>query len=353
VDSVLIKEWLLARRRKREAIAIEPDPGPDYAPFSTVNGRDYEQYKAQIADNYRDYSNGFAYYEALVEPLAIERSVDIVPLYVMAQKPATERPLISLRHDVDADPDTGLRLARHLARIGLPASFYLLHSANYYGEFFGEVFVRNPAVVNWIRAYVVTGAEIGLHNDALGMFNTHGIDPCVVLQTELAWLRANGAVVRGTVAHNSIVVQGAENYEMFADHVLWPREIVNREGLAIPLGLAQQADFGLDYEGTFAAPHAAPDIQAASAFAGNIEQADIRSRQWMQLYLSSNPCCQWDIDYQIWLLGPDQWVIAGGESRRDVFEWDVDLQSVVQFVRELPASSRTSIVLHPEYFGDY
>lgn len=323
------------------------------SPYRVHDGRAIDQYFEQIATNYQELCNGFDYYVALIEGLRAVRGIDLCPAYELAADSTSKAPRVTLRHDVDADPETGLRLARHLARAGVCGTFYLLHSAPYYSDVHDGVIMRQPRLVQWVRGYIVAGCELGLHNDALGVFREHGFDPIAVLQAELAWLRAQGANVRGTSAHNSISSNGAENYEIFFEHRLWRRDLCGRDGRVIPLGSIRMQNLNLAYEGTFAAPRETLDMDRARSFASSDTVADIRSERWMREYLTDNPVCRWTVDFQIWLLGRDRWVVAGRHRGETIFEWDVRLPDVLRFVSELPARTRTLFVLHPEYFGDY
>ena len=324
--------------------------GSRYTPFV---GRDFANYFEQVRQGYGGLANGFSYYRELVEPLATDRTINVLPAYQLAAAAAEDGRLIALRHDIDADPITGLRLARHLARLGVCGSFYFLHTAQYYGQFYQDVFIRNPQMAEWLLGYIVSGCEIGLHNDVLGASRQTGISPVAILESELAWMRSHGAVIRGTAAHNSILGQGVENYEVFAEHRLWRRRMATENGRSIRLGAIRMADAGLSYEGTFAAPRPRMNVQAVQAFASDIADAGITHEAWMRNYLTNNPYCRWTVDFQLWLLGRDRWVIAGGERYSDVFQWDCDLDAVHAFIRQLPKGTRSLIVLHPEYFGDY
>ncbi len=74
------------------------------------------------------------------------------------------------------------------------------------------------------------------------------------LEQELRWLRSLGVVVRGTLAHNSAPVYGAENFEIFEGRVLWEREVRCENGRILPLGKLSEKKLDLSYEGAFAIP---------------------------------------------------------------------------------------------------
>ncbi|MDD1444255.1 hypothetical protein MEO93_28740, partial [Dolichospermum sp. ST_sed3] len=74
------------------------------------------------------------------------------------------------------------------------------------------------------------------------------------------------------------------------------------------------------------------------------------SRDWMYQYLIENPCCDWEMDYQFWLLGKDCWVAAGRHRNKLLFEWMINLDKLLAIISDLPAGTRSVMVLHPEYF---
>jgi len=333
---------------KLAASVRNPRSGPLSA-YRAETGRSMSAHRAQVAENYAGRTNPFAYYERLLDGLLDTENLTILPLCEMTEGSPAGTRVFGLRHDVDADPEMALRAARALARRGMAGSFYLLHTAPYYGEFHGEVFVRNPLLPEWVRALIVAGCEIGLHNDALGVYQTHGRDGIAALRTEIAWLRSLGAVIRGTVAHNSAPAYGAENYEIFRGRGLWRREVPGPGGRPLPLGAVSEKRLGLAYEGTFAVPREDLDPAAAAAFCADAAAANVRSRGWMQRYLLDNPYCRWDVDVQFWLVGPDVWVIAGRVGRQTLWEWEVPLARVLERVAGLPKGTRSVMLLHPVY----
>ena len=247
------------------------------------------------------------------------------------------------------DPETGLRCARFLAKLGVPGSFYILHTNPYYGNFYGNHFVRNPDMADWIRGLIVAGFEIGIHNDALHVFLEYGLNGIEALTKEIAWCRSNGAVIKGTVAHNSGPLYGAENYEIFSEKLLWKRKLHSANGNTIPLGSLSMSNLNLTYEGCFARPKKKINIEEAKIFFQDKQASSVRSKEWMKKYLLDNPACDWELDFQFWLTGKDTWIIAGKKGNRELFEWEVGIVKTIEILKNLPLGSRTSIVLHPAY----
>ena len=322
--------------------------------YRAIDGRDYKNYFLQVRNNYAPFSNNFEYYKLLINRISELESTKILPLYELADATSKNYKLIGLRHDIDADPLKGLKAARYLARYGICGTFYLLHTAVYYGEFYDGIFIRNPRLVDWVKGFILSGAELGLHNDALGTQYHMGIDYKDILRTELTWLRSQGATIRGTCAHNSIASYGAENYEVFNNNVLWNRTVTGVKKKNILLGELDSNSLGLAYEGTFAKPKIKINKNLAREFASDCISANIRDKEWMYRYLMNNPCCDWSVDYQAWLLGKDLWVVAGvsPDNKNHIFEWNINLDSVIKIIKDIPLGSRLVLVIHPEYFDD-
>lgn len=313
-------------------------------------GRDMDNYWDQVVSSLFELMNPFAYYEDIVGSLSSIAGLDIVPLYELMQRSAEGTRLVALRHDVDADPLTALRAARYLARYGICGGFYLLHTSPYYANIHHGVVIRNPELPRWVREFIVSGCELGLHNDAFGVVNLWMKDGAAAVTEEIRFLRSLGAMIRGTVAHNSGPVYGAENYEVFAGRKLWQRRVTTARGHTLPLECLSERELALTYEGTFAIPkRGGPSISEAAAFFGDLSSANIRSEEWMRRYLLNNPCCDWTIDCQFWLIGKDSWVGAGKFSENLLFEWNVGLDQILHIVRNLPPGTRSLFVIHPEY----
>lgn len=306
-----------------------------------------DDYFLQVASNYQSYTNPYHHYQQLVAMLAGHSRVSLVPCYELGQTNASGV-AVSLRHDIDADPVTAVRMARHLARDGICGSFYLLHTALYYGRFFGTLFVRHRELRSWIDQFLVAGCELGVHNDALGAHGHLGVDGPAALVQEIMWLRACGATIRGTVGHNSAPVYGAENAEVFENRLLWSTDDYPR--MILPLGKLDETALNLTYEGTFARARSTPDVAAANAFAADRACADIRDSSWMKHYLTDNPCLEWGVDCQVWVVGHGHWVAGGRIHGEPYFRDRLTIEDLPSVIDDLPASSKCLFVLHPEYF---
>jgi hypothetical protein len=366
-----VSQMRAGMQRIEDLVTMRPgDAGgdaPDRRPATGIRiamAPDFDDFMRQVEVNYRDLAAPFSDYRRLVTALADRRGdLELLPVTGFAdRRPGPDEPsVVTLRHDIDADPVTGLRCARHLAREGVPGTFYLLPTAGYYGRYEAGRFLRNPRLVGWVRGFIVAGAELGVHNDALGLSATGLVDGAEALVAELDWLRSQGAVVRTTAGHNSAPSQGAENMEVFRGRVLWTRTDAAPTPPELPLAALDEATLGLTAEGTFAVPRPDADPAAAEAFC-RVTPPGIRDAGWMRTYLLDNPCLDWDVDLQCWQVGRDEWVIGGRPGRpgrpgdgldggpgTPVFEHMVGLERVLSTLDAHARGCRILFVLHPAY----
>lgn len=316
-------------------------------PYKAYSAFDLKSYRQQMEKNYASINNPFSYYQLIIDELAKVDDTLLLPLFEFNRFQADgKHKLIGLRHDIDADPFTAVKLARFLAQRGLCGSFYFLHTALYYGNFYDDVFVRNPELSNWIYEMIVAGAEIGLHNDALMFEKVHGMSAADVFLTELAWLRNQGAVVRGTVAHNSFPIYQAENFEIFKERLLWNRKVKVGWNRNLNLGALSEKELGLEYEGTFSLP--LPKVYKRKLNEFLKLQASLESATWMKYFLYEPAYRKYSVDLQCWLIGRDSWVISGNPSN-EVFQLKCSFKHVLEVVRDMPSDSKILLVVHPCY----
>ncbi len=168
-----------------------------------------------------------------------------------------------LRHDIDVDVVAAEYLSRIENRLGIAATYFVQHTAPYY---YGEcdpnagVFYRNECMRHYYLALQDMGHEVGLHNDALWVYQRWQMDGAQALVEELNWLRSCGLEICGTAAHNFLGVYGAENYEIFKDTECldWQptqsgdyktEHEVCCNGRKAPLRILDPSELGLIYEG--------------------------------------------------------------------------------------------------------
>ncbi|MEI4884100.1 hypothetical protein, partial [Klebsiella pneumoniae] len=89
-----------------------------------------------------------------------------------------------VRHDVDADIFDALEQARIEAELGIATTYYILHTAPYYGNWNGTAFERHEATAEIYCKIQELGHEVALHTDGLGLYQVQQTDGAVGLQTE-------------------------------------------------------------------------------------------------------------------------------------------------------------------------
>jgi hypothetical protein len=128
----------------------------------------------------------------------------IVPLRDFKNTTSTDKVVLSLRHDVDDNINAAVKFAYRERKYGITASYFILHTAKYYGKKVGSDFVRKDNVIYFLKAIQDTfGHEIGFHNDLVTLQLMYEIPSREYLKEELAYLRGNGIDMVGTTYHGS------------------------------------------------------------------------------------------------------------------------------------------------------
>jgi hypothetical protein len=171
----------------------------------------------------------YAEYDRFLDRLA---GRDVVPLREFADG----RGDTALRHDVDDRLESALELARREHARGLRATYFVLHTAPYYGR---------PDLVDRLRELKALGHEVGWHNDLVTLALVHGVEPGSYLRRELERIRGGGVDVTGVSAHGSPWCHrlGFHNDYAFSD---LPQPIPGFPTRFEPIGAL--ADFGFDYD---------------------------------------------------------------------------------------------------------
>jgi hypothetical protein len=166
------------------------------------------------------------------------------------------RKVLSLRHDVDHDIETALRIAEWEQARGLRATYCVLHTAWYYGEFDGVRYHHWREFAEICTRIAEMGHEINLHNNYVTLGLTEGVDVQALLMRELDALRGWGLTITGTSGHGDALCKTLDyaNVELFEGHT-WaggkdrggPRTIHGPKG-SVTLGSIPQAPLGLTYD---------------------------------------------------------------------------------------------------------
>lgn len=178
--------------------------------------RDYTTY---ALGPLRERAFSYESYEALLTQLSAPR-FRVVPLCQYDDVSADDRVLVGLRHDIDADLDSAIEMAALEHRRGLRATYFVLHSASYYGVIRrGRVRRRSGVLRALLAIQNRYGHEVGWHNDLVTLQVVYGINALAYAAEELGWLRAQGVRITGTAAHGSRFAAryGYDNRYLFSD----------------------------------------------------------------------------------------------------------------------------------------
>lgn len=117
---------------------------------------------------------------------------------------SNDKVVISLRYDVDENINNAVKFAYRENKYGIKSTYFILHSASYYGKTSSNRFIRNNRIIDYIKKIQNNfGQEIGWHNDLVTLQVVYDINSKYFLHEELKWLRNNGINIQGTVAHGS------------------------------------------------------------------------------------------------------------------------------------------------------
>jgi hypothetical protein len=188
-------------------------------------------------------------YAAFLDRLAADPRLQVLTLRELAAPGSGEGVRLSIRHDVDLRLPSALHLAELEHDRGLRATYFILHTARYYGTLEPGSAEHDERILPALSRLQELGHEVGWHNDLVTLQVVYDIDPVEYLARELRWLRENGIDVVGTSAHGSVYCHrlGYLNNEFFLD---WPggRSHLPVEGEERELRRGRLADFGLAYD---------------------------------------------------------------------------------------------------------
>ncbi|MCI0515772.1 hypothetical protein L0128_21370 [candidate division KSB1 bacterium] len=170
------------------------------------------------ADNEYKAVYTFANYNTLLQELTRANYL-VLPLNEFRQFKDDSKIVVGMRHDIDADAFKALTLARMENQYGLRTTYFVLHSARYYGEFTSTGVKRYPVMNEIYQTLAHLGHEIGVHNDLLSLMIWCNIDPLTFQLDEIAFYQRLQIPIFGTAAHGSQISIEAKiyNYNIFKD----------------------------------------------------------------------------------------------------------------------------------------
>jgi hypothetical protein len=162
--------------------------------------------------------------------------------------------ILVLRHDVDHDFETALKMGAWEHERGLRATYCILHTAWYYGKFSqdGKI-TRHTEMLDCCKELQSMGHEINLHNNFIVESLRTGFNPLDMMRCELAFMRWNGVNITGSSTHGDGLCRELEfrNYELFSESVYSARggpRTIEKNGHKVDIGYTSMETLQLDYE---------------------------------------------------------------------------------------------------------
>jgi len=160
----------------------------------------------------------------------------------------TDKVVVALRHDIDSHPLRALRMAELEKELGIRSTFFILHSANYYGTVKDGVMIRNGAVDKLAKQLNDMGFEIGIHRDLFNMMWKHQFEPRAFMNEEVAYYKTLGIPVVGSAAHGDQTTISRKLNEKWIYSDFGKTGAYVLEGKAYPYGEFPRKDFGVAYD---------------------------------------------------------------------------------------------------------
>jgi hypothetical protein len=196
-------------------------------------------------------------YEALLQPY-IDDSYEVLTLLGFTrEKDIGDRKVLAIRHDIDHNHITAMKMAKWEHDHGIISTYCMLHTAWYYGQLESGIMRHTTDLVDCAKYLAGLGHEIILHNNLAVTALKEGIDPVELLRQELDFFNAIGIQIKGTSTHGDSLCRDLNfrNYELFREtcdgRYGGPRSILynsEEKNSTVTMGNFSMQDFGLEYE---------------------------------------------------------------------------------------------------------
>ena len=152
----------------------------------------------------RDPIFNYIYYDDFLKYISSSDHFLIVRLKDFDRTNSTDKVVIALRYDVDENIPAAVRLAYREHKYGIRSTYFVLHTADYYGKLVESKFIRSKNILSYLQKLQDEfGHEIGFHNDLVTLQLIYDIPPKEFLRNELTYLRGNNINIAGTTYHGS------------------------------------------------------------------------------------------------------------------------------------------------------
>lgn len=193
-------------------------------------------------------------YDKFLQYLSTSDHFLIVQLKDFENTTSEDKVVLSLRYDIDDNINASVKFAYREHKYGIKSSYFVLHTAKYYGEIIGPYFKRNDNVIYYLKKIQDSfGHEIGFHNDLVTLQIMYGIDSKEYLKNELAFLRGNNIHIFGTTYHGSPYCYiykyfNAYFWKEYPDGG-WNYEYVTKDYKTIKIEKDSLKNYNFEYEG--------------------------------------------------------------------------------------------------------
>lgn len=203
----------------------------------------------QIDAEYKAYNGTFSWaeYRKLLTELS-KPKYKVLPLCEFNKDNSRDKVVVALRHDSDSHPLKALKMAKIEKAMGIRSSYFLLHSAKYYGNADNGVIIRNGAIDKLAQKLYGMGFEIGIHRDLFNMMWNYQFEPRAFMKEEVAYYKNLGIPVTGSAAHGDGTTIRRKLNEMWIYSEFGKKGVYTLNGINYPYGKYKTSDFGVDYE---------------------------------------------------------------------------------------------------------
>jgi hypothetical protein len=161
--------------------------------------------------------------------------------------------ILILRHDIDHDYESALRMARWERAEGFRSTYCILHSAWYYSRLEDDRLRHTQEMLDCCLELQALGHEVSFHNNVVATSLREGVSAHTLLEGELWFLRSHGLQITGSATHGDKLCHelNFRNFELFRECVYESRggpRTVEFQGNAVELGVVPMSRFGLRYE---------------------------------------------------------------------------------------------------------
>lgn len=247
---------------------------------------------------------------------------------------------IAFRCDIDCDIHTAKKMSILFKSNKILSTFYLLHTSSYYRKNNNYPIERCNDLKENILDIKNDYCSIGLHLDPLHVYVELDDDGSKEVLNEINWLRSF-VNIKSICAHNSYLVYGAENFEIFKELAYNDRQFLNYKDKQIPLSTLSLKELGLK-EINY------PIIKKNA----NIELSNDTWSKYKAFNkaLYNNEIFTHNYDINIWCVGKDEWLISNIKEKYFSIE---NLNFVLNYLDTLNYETISNIVfnLHPIYFS--